>query len=105
MATEKLKITKVTLDSYIGLYVEDDMVFHDEADISENLIDALVDGILNHVGHKCDIVTTTIDGESYLDFHTDFIPESLRDMKKALREIERGTYKGDDQDSDEDSED
>ena len=92
---EKLKITKVTLDSYVGLYIGDDRVFHEEADISESLIDALVEGILDHIGAKYNVVTDTIAGESYLEYHTSFIPESLRDMKKALKEIDKGTYQVD----------
>jgi len=94
-ANPKLKITKVTLEDDIGLYVEDDRVFHGSGEVSEDIIDALVEGVLDAVGQKYDVVTNTIDAEAFLEYDSNFIPESLRDLKKALREIEKGTYKPD----------
>lgn len=102
-ANPKLKIAKVVVGDDIGLYVEDDRVFHGSGEVSEDIIDSLVEGVLDAVGQKYDVVTTTIDAEAYLEYDAHFIPESLRDLKKALRDIEKGTYRPDgDEDSDED---
>lgn len=104
MANEKLKITKVDFGSgELGLYVEDDRVFYGAAEVDEVVLDQLAEGILQAVGQKYDVVIKSIDGTAYNEVRMDFIPESLRDMKAALRDIERGTYKSeDDEDSEED---
>lgn len=95
-ANPKLRITRVDLEGEtVGLYVEDDRVFHGIANVSEDVIDSLIEGVLDAVGQKYDVVTKVIDGAAYTEAETDFIPESLRDLKKALREIEKGTYRGD----------
>ena len=99
---EKLKITRVTFDDYVGLYVGDDRVFYEEAQVDDALIEGLVEGVLDAVGAKFTVITETLDGEAYLEYHTDFIPESLRELKKALKEIEKGTYQNDEDDEDED---
>lgn len=95
-ANPKLRITRVDLEGEtVGLYVEDDRVFHGVASIEESVIDSLIEGVLDTIGQKYDVVTKVIDGAAYAEAEADFIPESLRDLKKVLREIEKGTYRAD----------
>lgn len=103
MAIPKLKVTRVDLDSEtIGLYVDDDRVFHGVAIITEDAIDSLIEGVLDAIGQRYDVVTKVIDGAAYTEAETDYIPESLRDLRRAIRDIERGTYRSDDEEDQED---